>query len=77
MQSIYDLLMRQPSKEESKINQGAFTVDELKDMIVNRINENAESLQVLSQKVWYHSLARWQENFISFLQIQIYLKGIN
>eukprot|EP00111_Clytia_hemisphaerica_P002381 TCONS_00006802-protein len=50
MQSIYDLLMRNPSSEESRINQGIFTVDELKDMIVNRINENSECLQVLSQK---------------------------
>ena len=54
LQVVYDLLMLKCSEDERAVNTGSFTANELKDMIVNRINENQENVKVLSLKVRIH-----------------------
>ena len=49
--AIYDSLMRSQSHDECTVNDGSFTVNELKEMILNRIQENRENEGVLSRNV--------------------------
>jgi len=62
LQVIYDHLMLRCSDVERATNTGSFTADELKDMIINRINENQENVNVLSNKVcdYFFKLLFWK-----------------
>lgn len=51
MHDIYNSLMRSQSQDEFTLNDGSFTLDELKNMTINRIKENRENEIVLSKNV--------------------------
>ena len=51
MHDIYNSLMRSQSQDEFTFNDGSFTLDELKNMTMNRIQENRENQKVLSKNV--------------------------